>query len=116
MATIDFPITISQLIEMRKDRDRVSLFLSYATLMTIELCLVFLSLYYFSSSKAFEAMGVVCIPLAAAFLLVIYFYRPYFLLSEPRKFKQIDKLKGLENEAAIEKLTPEEQERFLGKE
>ena len=55
-------------------------------------------------------MSIVSVPLAAVCLLMVYIYRPYFLL---RKFKALSKLEGLDLEEAIGKLTSEELAEYL---
>jgi len=113
MATIGFPLTITQLAEMRKDGDKISLYFSCSSIVSLVLFFIFLAIYYFTLEKVFEAASVICLPLAAVCLAVVYFYRPYFLVSEKRRWRMLDKLEGEAHEEALKKLTEDEMERYL---
>lgn len=78
MATIDFPLTISEMSKMREDGDTVSLFFSYGCIVCVVFFLVLGSVYYLSSYTVFKTLSFIFLPLSAISLLMVYIYRPLF--------------------------------------
>ena len=124
MATIDFPLSISEMTKMREDGDIVSLSFSYGCIGFFVLAFVLWFIYYLSEQTLFKALSFVSLPSSAIFLLLVYIYRPLFLSDEKRKqrglervrrkkYKALDKLEGVDFEEAVEDLTPEEREGYL---
>jgi hypothetical protein len=113
MATVTFPLTISEITKMRQDGDWISLLFAYASLGFFVMFLVFLSIYYLLSFAAFKPASIVCIPLSAISLLAVYIYRPYFLADKRRRWKDLDKLAGTDLEKGLQKLTEEERDEYL---
>ena len=124
MATIDFPLNISEMTKMREDGDIVSLSFSYGCIGCFVLIFVLWFIYYLSEWTLFKTLSLVSLLLSAIFLLLVYIYRPLFLSDEKRKrkglerirgkkYKEIDKLTGVDFEEAVGNLTPEERDGYL---
>jgi hypothetical protein len=124
MATIDFPLSISEMTKMREDGDIVSLSFSYGCIGCFVLVFVLWSIYYLSAWTLFKTLSLVSLPLSAICLFLVYIYRPLFLSDEKRKqkglervrrkkYKTIDKLEGVDFEEAVGNLTPEERDGYL---
>lgn len=121
MATIDFPLSISEMTKMHEDGDAISLFFSYGCIVCFVLIFVLGPIYYLSEWAIFKLLAGISLSLSAICLLMVYIYRPIFLsddsrkqkASDRKKFKALDKLVGKEAEEAMEKLTAGELDRYL---
>jgi hypothetical protein len=128
MAIINFPLPIRQIIremtKMRKDGDIISQGLSYGCIGCFAFIWIFWLVYRLSLWTTFQILSWISISLTVICLSGVFVYRPIFLSSETRKkkglervrrkkYKAIDKLKGLDFEKAIENLTPEEREGYM---
>jgi hypothetical protein len=114
MDLIGFPIKISEINNMRKDEDKISLFFSYSCIVSITLFLIFLCLYWFKSSELLKTVSLIFLSLAIVFWCVVYISRPYFL-SDTARYRRLDRLKGLAYEEALEKMPEEDREHYMRK-
>lgn len=87
MSNINFPLTLQELTEMRKDNDKVSLFFAYACIGCFLLFILFLAISYLSLCQIFKPLSIVTLSLAAVFLFVVYYYRPLFLARKDKNIK-----------------------------
>ncbi len=125
MATVDFPLAISEITKMREDGDIVSLIFSYGCIGCFVSVFILWMIYYLSPSWVlFKTLSIIVLSLSAIFLLLVYIYRPLFLSDEKRKqkglervrrrkYKALDKLEGVDFEEAVGNLASEEREGYL---
>jgi hypothetical protein len=112
-----FPIKMADLQEMKKDGDKVSLGLSYASLILL-CCFVFYSLYCLVIEKAqsiFNITSAILFSTSFFCYTAIYFTRIYFL-SDMAKFRRLDKLQDNdynEYEKQLEAMKDEERLCYL---